>query len=225
MEENLETQMPNTFITEYHQLPQTLPIFPLTGAVIMPGAQLPLNIFEPRYLNMVQDAMATHHLIGMVQPDNEATHGSQGVCATGCSARITLYNETKDGRIEIVLTGVCRFDIVNELSTTRGYRLITPSWKRFKSDYDLADSSVGEARETIYATLERYLSANELKTDINQLENLSTNHLVNILTTTLPLPHEDKQSIIEAVSFDDRYQLLIAKMELASGPPASNLRH
>ena len=225
MKDNLETEMPNPFITEYHQLPQTLPIFPLTGAVVMPGAQLPLNIFEPRYLNMVQDAMATHHLIGMVQPEDETTPDNQAVCRTGCSARITLYNETQDGRIEIILTGVCRFDIANELSTTRGYRLITPSWKRFKSDYDLANSSVGEARETIYTTLERYLFANELKTDINQLEKLSTNHLVNVLTTTLPLPHEDKQSIIEAVSFDERYQLLIAKMELASRTPTSNLRH
>ncbi|MCU7886188.1 MAG: LON peptidase substrate-binding domain-containing protein [Candidatus Thiodiazotropha sp. (ex Lucinoma annulata)] len=217
--------MPNPFIPEYQQLPTTLPIFPLISAVVMPGAQLPLNIFEPRYLNMVQDVLASHHLIGMVQPDEDNPSNKHQLHTTGCAARISSYGETADGRIEIILTGVCRFDIDSELPTTRGYRLITPNWDRFNSDYDFNNRTTMEDRKLFYSTLTRYLYTNQLQTDINQLEKLTVPHLVNILTTSLPLPHEDKQSIIDAVSFDDRYQLLIIKMEMASSTGPSHLKH
>ncbi|MCU7871367.1 MAG: LON peptidase substrate-binding domain-containing protein [Candidatus Thiodiazotropha sp. (ex Lucinoma borealis)] len=217
--------MPNPFIPEYQQLPTTLPIFPLISAVVMPGAQLPLNIFEPRYLNMVQDVLASHHLIGMVQPDEDNPSNKHQLHTTGCAARISSYSETADGRIEIILTGVCRFDIDSELPTTRGYRLITPNWDRFNSDYDFNNRTTMEDRKLFYSTLTRYLDTNQLQTDINQLEKLTVPHLVNILTTSLPLPHEDKQSIIDAVSFDDRYQLLIIKMEMASSTGPSHLKH
>ncbi|MCU7815588.1 MAG: LON peptidase substrate-binding domain-containing protein [Candidatus Thiodiazotropha sp. (ex Lucinoma kastoroae)] len=217
--------MPNPFIPEYQQLPTTLPIFPLISAVVMPGAQLPLNIFEPRYLNMVQDVLASHHLIGMVQPDEDNPSSKHQLHTTGCAARISSYNETADGRIEIILTGVCRFDIDSELPTTRGYRLITPNWDRFNSDYDFNNRTTMEDRKLFYSTLTRYLYTNQLQTDINQLEKLTVPHLVNILTTSLPLPREDKQSIIDAVSFDDRYQLLIIKMEMASSTGPSHLKH
>ncbi|MCM8854696.1 MAG: LON peptidase substrate-binding domain-containing protein [Candidatus Thiodiazotropha sp.] len=217
--------MPNPFIPEYQQLPTTLPIFPLISAVVMPGAQLPLNIFEPRYLNMVQDVLASHHLIGMVQPDKDNPSNKHQLHTTGCAARISSYSETADGRIEIILTGVCRFDIDSELPTTRGYRLITPNWDRFNSDYDFNNRTTMEDRKLFYSTLTRYLYTNQLQTDINQLEKLTVPHLVNILTTSLPLPHEDKQSIIDAVSFDDRYQLLIIKMEMASSTGPSHLKH
>lgn len=217
--------MPNPFIPEYQQLPTTLPIFPLISAVVMPGAQLPLNIFEPRYLNMVQDVLASHHLIGMVQPDEDNPSNKHQLHTTGCAARISSYSETADGRIEIILTGVCRFDIDSELPTTRGYRLITPNWDRFNSDYDFNNRTTMEDRKLFYSTLTRYLYTNQLQTDINQLEKLTVPHLVNILTTSLPLPHEDKQSIIDAVSFDDRYQLLIIKMEMASSTGPSHLKH
>ncbi|MEL0585418.1 MAG: LON peptidase substrate-binding domain-containing protein [Candidatus Thiodiazotropha sp. (ex. Lucinoma kazani)] len=217
--------MPNPFIPEYQQLPTTLPIFPLISAVVMPGAQLPLNIFEPRYLNMVQDVLASHHMIGMVQPDEDNPSNKHQLHTTGCAARISSYSETADGRIEIILTGVCRFDINSELPTTRGYRLITPNWDRFNSDYDFNNRTTMEDRQLFYSTLTRYLYTNQLQTDINQLEKLTVPHLVNILTTSLPLPHEDKQSIIDAVSFDDRYQLLIIKMEMASTTGPSHLKH
>jgi Lon protease-like protein len=206
--------MQNPFIPGYQELPALLPIFPLSGAVVMPGAQLPLNIFETRYLNMVQDVLGSHHLIGMIQP-NDSTASAQ-LYTTGCAARISFYNETPDGRIEIIITGVCRFDIQAELSSDRGYRLVKPNWERFKSDYELNLPTTEEKRSTIYSTLDRYLSFNELETDTDQLKKLTTPQLVNVLTTALPLSHEAKQSILDAVSFDERFQLLMAKLEMAS---------
>ncbi|MET0006905.1 MAG: LON peptidase substrate-binding domain-containing protein [Candidatus Thiodiazotropha sp. 6PLUC9] len=217
--------MTNRFITDYQHLPDTIPIFPLSGAIVMPGAQLPLNIFEPRYLNMIEDAMASHHLIGMVQPKNEQGSADQAVFSIGGCGRITYYNETNDGRIEVVLTGVCRFEIIDELTTTRGYRLISPSWERFKSDYDQITKLYNDQRRQIEATLDRYLFANNLKTDSEQLKQLPTDLLVNVLTTSLPLGHEDKQSILEAVSINDRLELLITKMGLTSYPEHNQLRH
>ncbi|MCG8488020.1 MAG: LON peptidase substrate-binding domain-containing protein [Chromatiales bacterium] len=217
--------MPNPFITQFQQLPDTIPIFPLPGAIVMPGAQLPLNIFEPRYLNMIEDALASHHLIGMVQPLDESENSKNKVFNTGCSGRISYYNETPDGRIEIILTGVCRFDIGEELKTTRGYRLITPIWTRFESDYNPASSTLLKDRKQIETTLQRYLLANDLQTDTEQLKQLPTDLLVNVLATSLPLPHEDKQSIVETVDIGERLQMLVTKLDLSSYPQNSHLKH
>jgi Lon protease-like protein len=217
--------MPNPFITQFQQLPDTIPIFPLAGAIVMPGAQLPLNIFEPRYLNMIEDSMASHHLIGMVQPHDEPENNKNKVFNTGCSGRISFYNETPDGRIEIILTGVCRFDIGEELKTIRGYRLVTPLWSRFESDYDPASSTLLKERKRVETTLERYLLANDLQTDTEQLKQLPTDLLVNVLTTSLPLPHGDKQSIVETVSMSERLQLLVSKLDLSSYSQNSSLKH
>ncbi|MCG8017500.1 MAG: LON peptidase substrate-binding domain-containing protein [Candidatus Thiodiazotropha sp. 'RUGA'] len=217
--------MPNPFITQFQQLPNTIPIFPLAGAIVMPGAQLPLNIFEPRYINMIEDAMASHHLIGMVQPLEQPENSKNEVFNTGCSGRISYYNETPDGRIEIILTGVCRFDIGEELKTTRGYRLITPLWSRFESDYDPASTALLKERKQIELTLERYLLANDLQTDTEQLKQLPTDLLVNVLATALPLPHEDKQSMVETVDIAERLQILVAKLDLSSYPANSDLKH
>ncbi|MBT2990148.1 MAG: hypothetical protein B6D72_14650 [gamma proteobacterium symbiont of Ctena orbiculata] len=217
--------MQNPFIPGYQQLPSTLPIFPLPGAVVMPGAQLPLNIFEPRYLDMVQDALASHHLIGMIQPEDDGQLSAPRLHSTGCAGRISFYNETVDGRIEIILTGICRFDIVTELPSERGYRLITPNWERFSSDYDLNLPATEEKRSRIYSALDRYLQFNELKTDTDLLKKLTAPQLVNVLTTALPLSQADKQSILDTVSFNERFQLLMAKMEIASSTASSHLTH
>jgi Lon protease-like protein len=147
----------NPFIVPYEQLPQTLPIFPLPGAIVMPGNELPLNIFEPRYLNMVSDALSTHRMIGMVQPDPDA-RSEHELCRTGCAGRITQYRETSDGRIEMVLSGVCRYDLGEELPTTRGYRLIVPDWSRFSDDYADQEGKLCAEHDLLVQTLKRYLS-------------------------------------------------------------------
>jgi Lon protease-like protein len=217
--------MQNPFIPDFRNLPSTLPIFPLDGAVVMPGAQLPLNIFEPRYLEMVRDVLGQHQLIGMIQPDAGEDATTDQLHSTGCAARITFYNETHDGRLEIIVTGVCRFDIAGELSSDRGYRMVRPDWQRFISDYDLNLPTPEDKRTSIYITLDRYLNYNALETDTDQLRKLTTPLLVNVLTTALPLSNKDKQSILDTVSFDERFQLLVAKMEMASSASSSQLTH
>ena len=117
----------------------------IPGAIVLPWSELPLNIFEPRYLNMVSDALSSHRMIGMIQPDpNEK--GNAGLCHTGCAGCITQYRETDDGRIEMVLTGVCRFDLGEELPTTSGYRPVIPRWSRFSNDYTDHEGLLGSVR-------------------------------------------------------------------------------
>ena len=144
----------NPFIPPFEALPDTLPIFPLPGAIVLPHTELPLNIFEPRYLNMTNDALGSHRMIGMIQPDPQGeTEGR--VYRTGCAGRITQFRETADCRIEMTLTGVCRFDLAEELSTTRGYRLVVPDWSRFAGDYEDHDDEVEGLHEQFIATLRR----------------------------------------------------------------------
>ncbi|MEJ2464364.1 MAG: LON peptidase substrate-binding domain-containing protein [Candidatus Thiodiazotropha sp.] len=207
--------MQSPFVPAFDHLPTTLPIFPLEGAVVMPGAQLPLNIFEPRYLNMVQDALASHHLIGMIQPETQ----------TGCAGRISAYQETTDGRIEIVLSGVCRFDILQELATTRGYRMVVPDWSRFATDYEFPRFDKRRQQRHFFTELDHYLQAKELEIEEAIIHKLPFARLLNVLTTLLPLHHHDKQAIIETVSFDERYKLLISQFELAGNGSPSHMRH
>ena len=131
------------FIPKFSELPEELPLFPLAGAVVMPGIQLPLNIFEPRYLNMVQDALAADHLIGMIQPESETLEDAKPrIHRVGCAGRITSYSETSDGRIVLVITGVCRFDVLAELEMRRGYRRVKPAWERYAIDYHVEDDKM-----------------------------------------------------------------------------------
>jgi uncharacterized protein len=217
--------MPNPFIQPFDHLPATLPVFPLAGAVVMPGAQLPLNIFETRYLNMVQDALSSHRLIGMIQPATKTGSSLQPLHRTGCAGRISAYQETSDGRIEIVLNGVCRFDTGEELPCTRGYRLIVPDWSRFASDYEFPRFDESRQQRPFFTVLDHYLEAKELEIESSVIHRLPFARLLNVLTTLLPLHRCDKQAIIETVSFDDRYQLLLNQFELGGSGAPSHRRH
>ncbi|MCU7806567.1 MAG: LON peptidase substrate-binding domain-containing protein [Candidatus Thiodiazotropha sp. (ex Semelilucina semeliformis)] len=220
--------MQNPFLPSFEHLPSTLPIFPLQDALVMPGAQLPLNIFEPRYLKMVQNSLATHHLIGMVQPASilkDETEDKDKVYSTGGAGRITFYNETDDGRIEIMLTGVCRFDIKQELPSRHGYRLVEPDWHRFAADYEFSELDESSNKPAFFATLDNYLQANNLEMNQDVLKQLPFAQVLNVLTTLLPLHHSDKQAIIETVTFSERFLLLSSTIEMMSSAGQSHLRH
>lgn len=217
--------MQNPFIPSFDKLPTTLPIFPLEGAVVMPGAQLPLNIFEPRYLEMVHDTLASHHLIGLIQPDSSSARLEHPIHHTGSAGRITAYQETNDGRIEIVLSGVCRFDIREEQPGNRNYRQVVPDWSRFASDYEFPGFDEQRQQAPFFSLLDLYLRAKGLQIDQSVIHNLPFARLLNVLTTLLPLHHRDKQTMIETVSFDLRYELLINQFELAGSGAPSHLRH
>lgn len=208
--------MPHSpFMPNYDHLPGTLPIFPLEGAVLMPEADLPLNIFEPRYLNMVQDALATHHMFGMVQPNPSIKGSPTPVYRTGCAGRITSYRETTDGRILLALSGVCRFDIQEELSTTRGYRTVVPDWSRFTLDLEIQNDKPPIDRNRFLGTLRHYLRAKDLNTDWDSLEKTPALQLLHSLTTLLPLEPADKQAILETVVPSNQADALLAILEMS----------
>jgi Lon protease-like protein len=214
----------NPFTAAFDQLPNTLPVFPLPGTIVLPGNELPLNIFEPRYLNMVNDALASHRMIGMIQPDAEAGDDT-ALYRTGCAGRITQFRETQDGRIEIVLSGVCRYDVREELPTTRGYRLVVPDWSRFSGDYrDHADLP-GDDHVRLVHTLRRYFEAKGLETDWGVLERLSTVRLMNSLVMALPLADTDKQVLLETVEPLERLQAFSALLKGDLLAPESATRH
>jgi Lon protease-like protein len=207
--------MVNPFTLPFDRLPATLPIFPLRNAVVMPGAQLPLNIFEQRYLNMVFDCLGTDRMIGMVQPNSAAKDENQPrVYQTGTAGRITSFSETPDGRMLIVLTGVCRFDIRDEIPTTRGYRRVVPDWDRFRVDYALSEP-VPCDREKLLQLLKEYFQQRNLSADWTVMEQMPIAVLVNVLTGQLPFDVPERQALVEAVSVEERYAKLFGLMEFA----------
>ena len=214
----------NPFITPFDSLPDTLPIFPLPGAIVMPGAELPLNIFEPRYLNMINDAIASHRMIGMIQPDPNSDI-EDAVCRTGCAGRITQFRETSDCRIEMALTGVCRFDVGQELPTTRGYRLIVPDWSRFADDYlDHTELLQGD-HERLMSTLERFFELKGYEADLTMLKQLPAARLVDSLTMALPFDVSEKQMLLETADPERRLTSFIALIEGDFDVPDSVTRH
>lgn len=220
--------MTDPFRLAFSHLPVSLPIFPLPNSVVMPGCQLPLNIFEPRYLNMIFDALATDRLIGMVQPDLTAPATDRVVVhRTGTAGRITSFRETADGRLLIVLTGICRFDLVEEVPTTRGYRRFVVDWSRFPVDYE-THSRVEQERHRVYLLLRAYFRHRSLEVDWPLLEKLPLTTLVNWMIGQLPFAVAERQSLVEAVSLEERLEHLmrLLQFELAE-PPAqgSATRH
>lgn len=203
---------PNPFTLPYPRLPNTLPIFPLANSVVMPGCQLPLNIFEPRYLNMVFDALGAERLIGMVQPDPTG-EGEAPVYTTGTAGRIISFNETQDGRLLIVLTGVCRFDIREEIPTTRGYRRAVVDWGRFEGDYQLAGADKDYERPKLLALLREYFQRKGMETNWNMVEQMPIPLLTNVLTGQLPFDPPERQALVEEVGLRERVAKLINLLE------------
>ncbi|MDJ0807864.1 MAG: LON peptidase substrate-binding domain-containing protein [Gammaproteobacteria bacterium] len=199
------------FTQSFDQLPGILPVFPLASAVVMPGGYLPLNIFEPRYLNMLQDAMASHHMIGMIQPRDDSA--KPALFEVGCAGRVTRYSETDDGRLEIVLTGLCRYRIIEELSTTRGYRLVRPDWSEFSIDFDEIEEPAELDKSQFDTALRAYMKQNHMQADWKVMEELSREELTNNLVGILPLSSTDKQMLIETDTLASRLRAFTAILE------------
>ena len=218
--------MAGTSLTpSFAELPTTLPIFPLTGVLLLPRGKLPLNIFEPRYLNMTGDALAGARLIGMVQPSGAAegaeTQGSEAppvyappVYSTGCAGRITSYNETEDGRFLITLTGVARFDIKEEVETVRGYRRVVPDWSRFKGD--LAEASEAKVdRPRLLAGLQAFFKLHSITADWEAITSTPDERLVTSLAMICPFAPNEKQALLEASDLTERSRVMTALIEMA----------
>lgn len=207
----------NPFALPFERLPATIPVFPLTGAVVMPGAQLPLNIFEPRYLNMVEDALAQHRMFAMVQPDPVSGRDDEAVFRTGCAGRISSFSETDDGRFLIILLGVCRFDIREELPAVRGYRRVIADWERFAIDQAPSCLEAGD-RNCVLGLLRPYAETNGLTVAWDEVKAMDDARLVNTLVSRLPLDPIDKQALLETVSLTERARVLGALLDVPFSP-------
>ena len=199
------------FMQSFDRLPETLPIFPLNNAMMFPGGNLPLNIFEPRYVNMLQDAMRSDQLIGMIQPRDDSE--KPPLFDVGCAGRITRYEENYDGRIEIVLTGLCRFKIQEELASTRGYRLVVPDWVAYDCDYDVQEPASEISGVSFKTALKSYFNENNMEADWTMLEKLDVEELANSLFSFLPITAEDKQLLVEIDTFAERLTAFTAVLE------------
>lgn len=196
-------------------LPDTLPVFPLPGALVFPRWELPLNIFEPRYLNMFDDAMRGHRLIGMVQSMG-GTRERPEIARVGCAGRITSYAETDDGRYLVTLTGICRFAVKQELAVTTPYRQVTPRWDAFAADLYPASEDGLPDRSELILSLRTYAATHGLQADWSAVEEAPMETLVHALSAGCPFPAPEKQALLEAVSLADRARTLIALMAMSA---------
>ncbi|MFN3644446.1 MAG: LON peptidase substrate-binding domain-containing protein [Gemmobacter sp.] len=203
----------------YGDLPDTIPVFPLPGALLLPRARLPLHIFEPRYLAMLDDCLKTRsRLIGMIQP--RETPGQPGSAAKklhaiGCAGRLTGFSETEDGRYMISLLGLSRFRVVEEVTGFTPYRRCTVDWAPFTRDTGGAEVDPGFKREPFLALLRRYFDAMGLSTDWNNLADAEDELLINSLSMLCPFAPEDKQALLEAPSLETRRETLVTLIEFA----------
>jgi Lon protease-like protein len=209
------------------ELPRRVPVFPLTGATLLPGTQLPLNIFEPRYLNMVLDTMSGDRLIGMLQPD--PTRPDEEPVATypvGCAGRIVAFNETPDGRLLISLQGVCRFRVAAELPVQRGYRRVQADWQPFAVDLT-PELAFSLDREAMRASLRGYLRARGIRVDWEALTKMHDYQVVDFLSMNLPFEPEEKQALLTAMSTGERAAALMTVAEMAASTDldAGETRH
>lgn len=203
-------------------LPQRLPVFPLSQAILLPRAMLPLNIFEQRYLQMVEDVMSTSRVLGIVQPESGDEESPVARTAPlrriGCTGRITSYEELDDGRFLVSLTGIARFELTDEVMLAKPYRVCTVSYERFLSDFVAGAGEDEVDRPGLLTSLKAYLEARSLRADWSAIGKTSTETLVNSLAIASPYGREEKQALLEAADLKTRAEILVAlaEMEIAA---------
>lgn len=196
-------------------LPETIPVFPLPGALLLPRSRLPLHLFEPRYLAMLDDVLKTSsRLIGMVQP-YDAPGGGGKLHAIGCAGKVTAFSETEDGRYMITLSGASRFRITEEVEGFTPYRRCNVSWQGFDRDLGPVEKDEGFDRAAFMDALGRYLVDQGLSTDWESLGEAEDELLINSLSMLCPFEPEDKQALLEAPSLTTRRETLMTLIEFA----------
>jgi uncharacterized protein len=196
-------------------LPVAIPVFPLTGALLLPRTELPLNIFEQRYLQMFEDAMAGPRIIGMIQPEPDDAGDVPKLQSVGCAGRITSYTETPDGRLLVTLTGITRFKVKKELATKLPYRTVQANYAPFAIDFVAGKDVERVNRPAILKAFRDYLEANNMTTNWDEVEAVGTEQLVNTLSLMSPYPSQEKQALLEAPDLKTRADVLVALTELA----------
>ncbi len=206
----------SAFDPTYEQLPRTIPVFPLPEVLLLPRGRLPLNIFEPRYLAMVEDALAADRMIGMIQPlESGGGNGTLELYNTGCAGRICRFEETTDGRYLIALAGVCRFAVREELEPVSGYRRVAANWTEFRRDLDPA-TEAGLDRGRLLSALRAYFGVHGIEADWEALHEAPDERLVTCLAMICPFGASEKQALLEAPDLPARTKVLTALVEMGA---------
>ncbi len=204
------------FDPDFEQLPETLPIFPLPGCLLLPGGRLPLNIFEPRYLAMVRDALQQARMIGMVQPrEGTKADGSPEVYRLGCAGRITTFSETDDGRYLITLDGLARFRVAEELALADGgYRRVRADFSAFRGDLQEEEAEIDRGR--LLTTLRSFFDRQGIDGDWDTIQKTGNERLVTSLAMLCPFSASEKQALLEAADLPERAASIITMLQLAA---------
>jgi Lon protease-like protein len=207
-------------MTAFHpaleDLPAEFPVFPLSGALLLPGGRLPLNIFEPRYLAMVEDSLARGRVFGMVQPDKRLARGDTGpgLYRIGCLGRITSFSETDDGRYLITLTGLIRYTIIEEIEGERGYRRVRAALAGFAADLAEPLPGLPFERATLLEALRRYFNNAGVEANWDAISHMPDTALVTSLCMACPFDTQEKQALLEARDESERARALLALLEI-----------
>lgn len=206
------------------EMPSVLALFPLSGALLLPRGQLPLNIFEPRYLEMIDDALKTHRMIGMIQPGLEGAgeRSSDTLCNVGCAGRITQFAESGDGRYIVTLTGLSRFVVVGEVAAVTPYRQCRVDFAPFATDFEPRVGEERVDRPGVLKALRDFAEENNLQIDWDSINQAPNEALVNALSMMSPFGPREKQALLEATDLKGRAEVLVAitEIELARGKNA-----
>ncbi len=191
-------------------LPDELPIFPLTGVLLLPRGHLPLNIFEPRYRAMVDEALKTHRMIGMIQPRS----CGENLYEVGCAGRIIAYEETNDDRYLITLEGVSRFRVKSELELKNGFRRVTPDWSDFEKDRVPMDC-LDLDKDKLLALLQQYFDHEGLSCNWESIENSEDEKLITALAMICPFDACEKQVLLETTCCRERAKTFMTMLDMA----------
>lgn len=207
-------------------LPDSFAVFPLPGALLLPGSKLPLNIFEQRYLAMTEDALAGGRHFGMIQPDATRPPGQTGpaLYRVGCLGRLTSFAETEDGRYLITLSGVCRFSVLEELGMQRGYRRVRADLGAFASDLDPASQVPELDRAQLVGALRAYFAARSFDANWDAIDSMPDDVLVSTLCMVCPFQPAEKQALLEAPTASDRARVLLALLWMGPHESADTAR-
>lgn len=196
-------------------LPTTLRLFPLPGVLVFPRETLPLNVFEPRYLQLVDDVLAGNRLMGLIQPhESDLKKEVPGLQSIGCAARLTGFQETGDGRYLISLTGVCRFEIVRELEEDRLYRSVEVSWERFSDDLSPSEEAGEINRKRLLELVREYLERNNMEANWEVIHQTPDENLINYFCMASPFGIKERQALLEAGTLSERTDMMIALAEV-----------
>ena len=195
----------------YKELPKVLPIFPLPGVIVLPHGNLPLNIFEPRYISMVEDVLGNHRMIGMIQP-NSGSKKNNGLYPIGCASKIISFSETSDNRYLIELKGIIRFKVLKEANTIKGYRNIIPKWTDFKNDLSINLKNINI--DDLLVQLKKYFYNNNINVDSAELHKIPAEQIISAIPQICSFQNNEKQAILEAMTDKERIEVIISLLRM-----------